>query len=110
MIRGITIQLGIKTISSYDDFGAPIYTEEYVDVDNVLVAPVMNDDIITSTDLTGKKTVYEICIPKGDTHEWTDTTVKFFGQTWKTYGDTSELIEALTPLSWNKKIKCERYE
>ncbi len=37
-------------------------------------------------------------------------TVEFFGRKFRTYGAVTEGIEALIPLSWNRKVKVERYE
>ena len=59
--------------------------------------------------LTGKKAVYTLAIPKGDTHDWEDKEVKFFGKRWRTFGIPLEGIEQLIPLDWNKKVMVERY-
>lgn len=109
MIEGMTVVLVSKVQIGTDPFNRPIY--EYVDedVDNVLVAPASTDDIATSQDLTGKKAVYTLAIPKGDTHNWEDATVKFFGQKWKAFGIPLEGIEENIPLDWNKKVMVERY-
>ena len=57
-----------------------------------------------------QKTIqYELSIPKGDTNNWVDTEVEFFGQKFMTVGYPEELIEEMVPLSWNKKVKVERY-
>lgn len=111
MIKGITVTLHKKTLTGTDDFGQPTYRDSTETVDNVLVSPTSSPgsggDIPTDTDLTGKKLEYELCIPKGDTNTWEDTTVEFFGQTFKTVGFATECIDP--PLRWNKKIRVERY-
>ena len=109
LIKGITVRLYQRTRSGVDELNAPIYTESAVDVENVLVSPVSVDDLIQDAKLYGKKAVYELHIPKGDTHNWENVTVEFFGQRWKTFGFVSEYIEELAPLDWNKKVKVERY-
>ena len=76
----------VKNQVGVDAFNAPIYETSEVEVENVLVAPATSDDIATSQDLTGKKVVYTLAIPKGDTHDWVDATVKFWGQDWHTLG------------------------
>ena len=48
--------------------------------------------------------------PKGDDHVWTDRTVEFFGETFRTIGNPTQGIDELIPLDWNKKVKVERYE
>lgn len=111
MIKGIAVTLHKKTLIGTDDFGQPTYSDSTETVDNVLVSPASSPgsggDIPTDTDLTGKKLEYELCIPKDDTNTWEDTTVEFFGQTFKTVGFATECIDP--PLDWNKKIKVERY-
>lgn len=109
MIKGITVTLRVKTKVGEDPFRAPIYEYKEVDVENVLVAPSSTDDIVTMQNLTGKKAVYTLAIPKGDTHIWEDTTVKFFGHEWRTLGFPIEGVEELIPLKWNKKVMVERY-
>jgi hypothetical protein len=107
MIKGITVTLHKKTLIGADDFGQPTYSTSTEAVNNVLISPVSSDDAITELSLSGKRVVYELCIPKDDTNTWEDTTVEFFGQTFKTVGFATECIDP--PLDWNKKIKVERY-
>lgn len=110
MIKGIPVILKQKVRIGTDDFNRPVY--DFVDkvVENVLVAPATSDDITTSLDLTGKRAEYTIAIPKGDTSDWKDTFVEFFGHKWKTFGFQIEGIEANIPLDWNKKVMVELYE
>lgn len=110
MIKGITIKLYTKTQTGTDGFNAPIYTETAEEVENVLVQPTSETEILDTLNLTGRKAVYQLAIPKGDTHDWTDAKVEFFNQTFRTIGTPIEGIEELLPLAWNKKVRCERYE
>lgn len=109
MIKGITVVLLVKEQVGVDAFKAPIYETKEVEVENVLVAPSTSDDIVTSQDLYGKKAVYTLGIPKEDTHDWEDATIKFFGQKWKSFGFPLEGIEENIPLAWNKKVMVEQY-
>ncbi len=97
------------TKTGTDPFGNPIYEEIDIDVENVLVSPTSTDDIVNQLTLTGKKAVYTLAIPKGDTNDWEDKEVKFFGKRWRTFGFPIEGIEDLIPLDWNKKVMVERY-
>lgn len=108
-IKGMTVILVTKEKVGVDAFNAPIYSTSEIEVENVLIAPASSDDITTSQDLYGKKAVYTLGIPKGDTHNWIDATVRFFGQEWHTFGYPQEGIEANIPLDWNKKVMVERY-
>lgn len=109
MLKGITVTLYTKMQTGTDAFNRPVYTEIPEQVDNVLVTPASAEDIINEMNLTGKRLAYQICIPKGDTHDWLDKRIQFFGTDFKTYGPVEEWIESMTPLSWNKKVKCEQY-
>ncbi|EPF4429089.1 hypothetical protein ACSSP6_004995 [Escherichia coli] len=108
-IKGITIILVDKVRTGKDPFGNPIYEDREIEIENVLVSPTSSDDIVNQLTLTGKKAVYTLGIPKGDTHDWEDKEVKFFGERWRTFGFLSEGIEDLIPLDWNKKVMVERY-
>ena len=109
-ITGITITLMSKEQTGTDPLGMPVYSTTPVTIDNVLVAPASATDIIDSTDLEGGKVIYTLALPKGDTHDFNDVEVQFFGYTWKTYGMPQEGIEDNIPLSWNKKIMVERVD
>lgn len=109
-IKGITVTLYEQTEGAPDGFGRPTYTEKAVQVHNVLVSPTSTSETLDTVNLTGKKAVYTLGIPKGDTHNWKDKKVEFFGQTFKTFGEPLMGIEAMIPLEWNMKIQVERYE
>ena len=109
MFETITVLLSTQTQTGVDDFKRPIYEEQFVEIPGVLVAPVSSEDFTDELNLSGKKAVYQLAIPKGDTNDWADKKVKFFGETWKTIGYPIEGIEGNIPLSWNKKVKVERY-
>jgi len=109
LIKGMTVQLYEKTLTGYDAFNAPLYAEEPIDIDNVLVTPVEAEDVISDQQLYGKTVVYELCIPKGDTHVWEDKKVGFWGNIYRTVGFTRRYIEENVPLEWNAKIRVERY-
>lgn len=108
-LKGITIILVDKIEDGKDPFDNPIYKDKDIEVENVLIQPTSSDDIVNQLSLTGKKAVYTLAIPKGDTHDWEDKEVKFFGKRWRTFGIPLEGIEELIPLDWNKKVMVERY-
>lgn len=108
-MRGITVTLYNRASNSTDDFNRPIYTETAITVDNVLVGQPTTDEITDTLNLTGKHLAYVLAIPKGDTNTWTDRTVEFFGEKFRTIGEPTMGIEHLIPLSWNKKVRVERY-
>lgn len=110
MIKGITVTLYERTQIGTDDLNAPTYKEIPTQVKNVLVSPVAAEAVISELQLHGKRLVYELCVPKGDQHNWKDCRVDFFGQSFKVFGDIEEWIEANVPLAWNKKVRVERIE
>ena len=110
-MRGITITLYERTQTDVDELNNPVYTETSVSVDDVLVAPVSSTEVLDTYNLTGRKAVFQLGIPKGDTHQWTaGTRVSFFGEDWRIIELPEEGIAKLIPLRWNKKVRVERYE
>ena len=108
-IKGMPIILYEKVQVEIDPFGMPIYIEQEIVIENVLVSPSSTDDIVTSTDLTGKKAVYTLAIPKKDDHVFENKTVCFFGEKWHVLGFTLQGVETNIPLCWNKKVMVVRY-
>lgn len=115
-LHGISVILYEETQVGVNDFGAPIYEEEPVEVENVLVGEPTTDDITSSTQLYGKTIKYMLGIPKGDTHDWTDKKVSWtdaYGTTHlvRTFGFPITGIEENLPrqLPWHKKVRCEDY-
>ena len=109
LIKGITVTLYDKVEAGVDSFNKTIWTETPVEVENVLVTPTSATDITTETSLYGKASVYQLCIPKGDSHTWEDRVVEFFGAKWHTFGYSQYWIEENVPLEWNRKISVEKY-
>lgn len=110
MLNGIAIQILVKTPNGSDEFNRPTYSEHWETVEDVLVAPSSSDDVVNEMSISGKRINYTLGIPKGDSHEWSHTLVRFFGETFETVGLPMEGIEAMIPLRWNKKISVARYE
>ena len=73
-----------------DDFKNPVYEE--------------------TLDLYGKKAVYKLGIPKGDSHTWQDQDIEFFGETFHIFTTPQIGIEANVPTEWHHIYMCERYE
>lgn len=109
MIRGITIQLQVTSENGVDEFNRPFVTEEWIDVNNVLVGEPSDNDIINQQELEGRHWQYTLAIPKGDTHDWQNKLVRIWGETYKTFGHVTQGIEVNIPLLWNKKVKVEKY-
>lgn len=112
MLKGITIQLVKKTEGEPDPIGNPTYTEELINVDDVLVGQPTADDVTASLQLYGKVVTYLLGIPKGDTNDWTDAEIILpepFAGRYRTVGYPVAGIEANIPLRWNKQVKVERY-
>lgn len=109
-IKGITVTLIDRVEVERDPFGHPVYEEKEIKVNNVLVIPVSTDDIVNSLELEGKKAVYILGIPKGDTNNWENREIRFFDQRFKSFGKVTQGIDHLIPLDWNKKVQVEVYE
>lgn len=111
LLKGITVTLWERMKTGTDPFGADIFEEVPVQVENVLVAPAdsANRDTDNDTRLYGKRASYTLAIPKGDAHTWEDSRVSFFGADFRTVGFATEGIEAMIPGEWNRKISVERF-
>ena len=112
-LHGITIQLLVKTQTGVDGFNRPVYEETSVDVDNVLVGQPAATEVLEVQNLTGKKIVYWLGIPKGDTHEWENAKIVLpapFAGVYRSISFSQTGIQDLIPLSWGKNIAVERYE
>jgi hypothetical protein len=111
MIRGATVTLWARTpTGEVDGFNRPIYTETAVQVENVLITPTAAEEIVNDLQLYGRRSEYELSLPKGDANNWNDARVTFWGRDWHTIGPAREWIEENVPLRWNRKVKVERYE
>lgn len=108
-MRGIKIILHAKTQTGTDSFNAPVYEDTDIEVDNVLVGEPSSDDIIQELNLHGKHLAYVLAIPKGDTNNWFNNDVTFFGERFHVYAAPTQGIDTLVPTAWNKKVKVERY-
>lgn len=114
MLHGTTVTLYEQRQKGSDPFGAPIYTEEAVNVPDVLIGQPTEDEITTSTQLYGKVIRYMLAIPKGDKHDWQDKKVTWtdaYGiqHVMKTFGFPITGIEENMPLRWHMKVRCEEY-
>lgn len=110
-MRGITVTIHPKKVSTPNSIGEAGFTYgPDIAVDNVLVAPSTAQEILDADNLYGKKAVYTLAIPKGDTNDWQDQWVTFFGLDWQTFGIPLEGIDELVPTAWNKKVTVMRHE
>ena len=110
LIKGMTVVLWNKTQTGTDDFNEPVYEWTSKSVDNVLVGNPTPQELLDEKTLTGRSIDYILGIPKGDTNNWENQIVEFFGHKFLTYGIPEHGIEANVPGPWHKKVKCQRYE
>ena len=108
-MKGMTVQLVVKTEAGTDPFGTPIYTEELVDINDVLVGQPSSEDVLSTLELTGKRIAYTLGIPKGDTHVWENTDVIIWGERFRTIGFPQTGIQENIPLRWGSNVQVERY-
>lgn len=112
MIKGITIQLIVKTQTGTDALNHPIYEDGIIEVPNVLVGEPSAEEIANTLSLYGKRAKYTLAIPKEDNNVWTDTEVILpppFNGKFKVIGYPTAGINANIPLKWNKKVIVEQY-
>ena len=109
MLKGIPVTLLTKTQAGVDPAGRPVYSWTPTVVENVLVAPLSDEEVTSTLDLTGRRAVYHLAIPKTDAHTWEGQRVQFFGETWSVIGIPTRGIDELIPGPWNMKVKVERF-
>ena len=110
-IKGIVVKIIPRAQTGVDEFNAPVYTDgEPIEVDDVLVAPVGSQENLDVTNLYEKKAQYQLGIPKGDEHVWTDAIVEFYGYRWHVFSLPQKGIDKMIPLRWNDTYYVERYE
>lgn len=109
-MKGETVILKEKIQDGVDPFGRPIYKEVDVEVGNVIIGSPTFDAAVADLNLTGKKLAYTLGIPKGDTHNWSDSIVIIRNEPFRTYGFPLTQTEANVPGKWNTQVKVERYE
>jgi len=109
-LHGETITLFAKTQTGVDAFNRPIYTETAEQVENVIIGQPSTDDITEELNLSGKRIDYVLGIPKGDTHDWVNRKVEFWGEQYETVGKPMTGIQDIIPLEWGKNVKVARYE
>lgn len=78
-------------------------TEETIN--DVLIGEPTSSAPTDQTD--GRLLGYTLGIPKGDTHDWTDRMVEFWGKRFRTAGYPQQGIEDNIPLRWGQNIKVE---
>lgn len=114
MIRGTDVTLYAETQTGTDDFGRPIVETTPVTVSNVIICPSSSTDILATTQLYGKKAVYQLLLPKGDAHDWIDKKVSFTVANVNfeglTFGLPDAYIDGLVPLDWNQRVWVAEYE
>lgn len=110
-IHGITVALRERISSGADPLGDPVVSYgSPVAVMNVLVAPATGEELTDTFTLTGRRAVYTLGIPKGDTHNWEGGKVSFFGHDFNVIGPETQGIDAMVPGQWNKKVQVELIE
>lgn len=107
---GQSVILYEKTLKGVDDFNRELWEETPVEVENVFIGVPESNEVIGELQLTGRRIAYTLGIPKGDTHNWENATVEFYGRKWRTFGVPVQGIPELMPFVWNKNVMVEAYE
>ncbi len=112
MLKGETIKLYTRTETGRDRLNRPVYEETAIEVENVLIGSPSTQEATDILNLTGRKAEYTLGIPKGDTNDWENKTVEFWGKKWRTIGIPVTGIQELLPqgMPWGMNVQVERYE
>lgn len=107
-LHGMTIQLEVLEPTGTDSFNVPTYSSVWTDVADVIVGQPTDQEQVDAMNLYGRKAVYILGIPKGDTHDWTSGRhVRFWGEEFRIFGHSVRGTDDLVPLRWNQKVMVE---
>lgn len=84
--------------------------ETYETVSNVLVGNPVTSGTADLSENSGIMQTYTLAIPKGDTHNWVNRIVEFFGQKFRTVGIPLQGIEENIPLAWHKQVSVQKLD
>ena len=104
-----SVTLYEKQQTGVDEMNLPVYEEVPVTVDGVFIGSPGGQEVANELTLTGKRWQYTLGIPKGDTHNWENARVDFYGRQWRTFGAPIVGIPELMPFSWGMNVKVESY-
>lgn len=110
MIKGEHVILLEQEEIGRDPFGAPVFQETPITVEDVLIGTPSTDDVVQDLQLYGKSLFFTLGIPKGDTHDWKDKTIIIRGMKFRSYGFPLTQTAENVPTRWNTQVKVERYE
>lgn len=79
-------------------------------VSNVLVGNPASVGVVDLPNSSGALESYTLAIPKGDTHDWVNRTLEFFGKKFRTIGIPLQGIEANIPLFWHKQVIVQKLD
>ena len=111
-IPTVSVILYETEVTGEDSFGHEIKTETPVTIDNVSIGHPSSEDVLSEISISGKRIAYNLCLPVGDDHDWTNTIVEFYGRKWRTIGIPTQFTDGFMGKNfpWNKQIKVEAYE
>lgn len=81
--------------------------QAYETVSSVLVGNPTSTGTNELSQNSGVMQCYTLAIPKGDTHDWVNRIVEFFGQKFRTVGIPLQGIEENIPLAWHKQVNVQ---
>lgn len=105
-MKGETVSIITRTQDGKDLFGNPSYKTSTEEIDNVLVAPGVVDDIISNTRVEGSEIHYTLYFPKtfgGADLENAEIEVR--GERLRVVGRPNYWNEANCPTDWNMVVK-----
>lgn len=107
---GETVTVIERTQSGVDDFREPIFTEQRIDVANVLVAPKTTQDLTGSLRAAGDSLRIELHFPKTFTGSLAGVLVEVRGIRYRVDGDPIPYTAENTPLAWWLPVEAERVD
>ena len=108
MIKGTTVTVTKRTVSSRDEMGEPVFATESVEVDNVLWHESTTDEIDETNRMYGVSCDISLDFPKTFTGSLEGCSVNVGGTEYRVLGDPIGYMPENTPTPWNRSVKAAR--
>lgn len=104
-MRGETVIVETKSLAGRDSFNAPLYSTEQAEVENVLCAPTVSDDVIDSNRPDGAEVKYTLYFPKTFDGSLEGCRVNVRGQWLSVIGSPDHFDLKTCPTDWWMVVK-----
>lgn len=107
-MKGITLTFAVKTPNGTDGFNNPTYETEDVEVDDCLIAPIIEPaNAREQQAMSQNREQVRIHLPKAYAGEIGNSDVIWNGKTFHVDSDSTKFMDENTPTRWNRYFRAE---